>query len=143
MNNLLSYCGLTDARISASEKDLPVKRSGQITRSLWLLFYCKIWRTSAIKLGILVCNLRVFFKEMKQQCLKYVQCKYQKLTKLYSNFSGYALGAGSALLGREAAMACTVAVEAVITEHYNDQIRALGSDFVLYIFSHKKKLTQK
>ena len=25
MNNLLSYCGLTDARIRASEKDLPVK----------------------------------------------------------------------------------------------------------------------
>ena len=25
MNNLLSYCGLVDARISASEKDLPVK----------------------------------------------------------------------------------------------------------------------
>ena len=24
MNNLLSYCGLADARISASEKDLPV-----------------------------------------------------------------------------------------------------------------------
>ena len=24
MNNLLSYCGLCDARISASEKDLPV-----------------------------------------------------------------------------------------------------------------------
>jgi len=41
------------------------------------------------------------------------------------NIAGYALGAGSALLGREAAMACTVAVEAVITEHYNDQIRAL------------------
>ena len=67
-----------------------------------------------------------------------MQCKYQKLKNIYSNFLGYALGAGSALLGREAAMACTVAVEAVITEHYNDQIRALGSDFVLYIFSHKK-----
>jgi hypothetical protein len=26
MNNLLSYCGLTDARMRASEKDLPVKR---------------------------------------------------------------------------------------------------------------------
>ena len=26
MNNLLSYCGLVDARISASEKDLPVLR---------------------------------------------------------------------------------------------------------------------
>ena len=24
MNNLLSYCGLVDSRISASEKDLPV-----------------------------------------------------------------------------------------------------------------------
>ena len=24
MNNLLSYCGLVDARINASEKDLPV-----------------------------------------------------------------------------------------------------------------------
>ena len=26
LNNLLSYCGLVDARISASEKDLPVQR---------------------------------------------------------------------------------------------------------------------
>ena len=25
MNNLLSYCGLVEARISASEKDLPVR----------------------------------------------------------------------------------------------------------------------
>ena len=25
MNNLLSYCGLVDARISASEKDVPVR----------------------------------------------------------------------------------------------------------------------
>lgn len=28
-------------------------------------------------------------------------------------------GVGSALLGKEAAMACTVAVESVILEHYN------------------------
>ena len=28
-------------------------------------------------------------------------------------------GAGTALLGKEAAMACTVAVETSITEHYN------------------------
>ena len=41
------------------------------------------------------------------------------------NIAGFALGAGTALLGREAAMACTVAVESVITDHYNDQIRAL------------------
>ena len=41
--------------------------------------------------------------------------------------AGYALGAGTALLGKEAAMACTVAVEASITEHYNDQIRQLAN----------------
>jgi ubiquinone biosynthesis monooxygenase Coq7 len=32
---------------------------------------------------------------------------------------------GSALLGRKAAMACTQAVETVITQHYNDQLREL------------------
>lgn len=42
--------------------------------------------------------------------------------------AGYALGAGTALLGKEAAMACTVAVEATITEHYNEQIRELSKD---------------
>ncbi len=34
-------------------------------------------------------------------------------------------GAGTALLGERAAMACTVAVEEVITEHYNSQLRVL------------------
>ena len=31
MNNLLSYCGLVDAGIIASEKDLPVKKLPQST----------------------------------------------------------------------------------------------------------------
>jgi ubiquinone biosynthesis monooxygenase Coq7 len=39
--------------------------------------------------------------------------------------AGFALGAASALLGREGAMAATVAVETVIGEHYNDQLRTL------------------
>ena len=39
--------------------------------------------------------------------------------------AGYALGAASALAGREAAYAVTEAVEDVISEHYNDQIREL------------------
>jgi ubiquinone biosynthesis monooxygenase Coq7 len=42
--------------------------------------------------------------------------------------AGYALGAATALLGREAAMACTVAVEEVIDEHYRKQAAALGAD---------------
>uniref|UniRef100_A0A182FMK0 5-demethoxyubiquinone hydroxylase, mitochondrial n=1 Tax=Anopheles albimanus TaxID=7167 RepID=A0A182FMK0_ANOAL len=44
------------------------------------------------------------------------------------NVAGFALGAGTALLGEKAAMACTVAVESVIVEHYNDQLRQLMDD---------------
>ena len=42
--------------------------------------------------------------------------------------AGFALGAASALLGERAAMACTVAVEEVIEEHYADQVGRLGED---------------
>lgn len=41
------------------------------------------------------------------------------------NVAGFALGAGTALLGKEGAMACTVAVEESIAHHYNNQIRTL------------------
>jgi 3-demethoxyubiquinol 3-hydroxylase len=40
--------------------------------------------------------------------------------------AGYALGAATALLGEKAAMACTVAVEEVIDEHYRTQAERLG-----------------
>ncbi|KAJ2958358.1 hypothetical protein NQZ79_g6036 [Umbelopsis isabellina] len=39
--------------------------------------------------------------------------------------AGFAVGAGTALMGKEAAMACTEAVETVIGDHYNDQLRQL------------------
>jgi 3-demethoxyubiquinol 3-hydroxylase len=42
--------------------------------------------------------------------------------------AGFALGAATALLGHRAAMACTVAVEEAIDEHYQDQERTLGED---------------
>jgi len=42
--------------------------------------------------------------------------------------AGFALGAATALLGERAAMACTVAVEEVIDEHYADQAARLGED---------------
>lgn len=42
--------------------------------------------------------------------------------------AGYALGAATALMGERAAMACTVAVEEVIDEHYADQAARLGDD---------------
>jgi ubiquinone biosynthesis monooxygenase Coq7 len=42
--------------------------------------------------------------------------------------AGFALGAATALLGEKAAMACTVAVEQVIDEHYAKQAAILGDD---------------
>ncbi len=42
--------------------------------------------------------------------------------------AGFALGAATALLGEKAAMACTVAVEDVIDEHYRRQSEMLGGD---------------
>lgn len=44
------------------------------------------------------------------------------------NAAGFALGAATALLGPKAAMACTVAVEEVIDEHYRAQSDKLGAD---------------
>lgn len=42
--------------------------------------------------------------------------------------AGYALGAATAMMGPRAAMACTVAVEEVIAEHYDRQIAALPDE---------------
>ena len=44
------------------------------------------------------------------------------------NVAGFALGASTALMGEKAAMACTVAVEKVIGEHYQEQLDILGDD---------------
>jgi len=41
--------------------------------------------------------------------------------------AGFGLGAATALMGREAAMACTEAVETVIGEHYDDQLKEIES----------------
>lgn len=42
------------------------------------------------------------------------------------HFAGFALGAVTARMGKEAAMACTVAVETVIAEHYAEQLETLA-----------------
>ena len=44
------------------------------------------------------------------------------------NIAGFALGASTALMGEKAAMACTVAVEKVIGEHYEEQLDLLEDD---------------
>ena len=42
--------------------------------------------------------------------------------------AGYAVGAATALLGEGAAMACTVAIEEVIDEHYRSQAEELADE---------------
>ncbi len=42
------------------------------------------------------------------------------------HLAGFALGAAAAALGTRAAMACTVAVEEAIDEHYRAQVETLG-----------------
>lgn len=42
--------------------------------------------------------------------------------------AGFALGAVTAAIGPEAAMACTAAVETEIDKHYEDQLAELGDD---------------
>lgn len=44
------------------------------------------------------------------------------------NVAGFALGAGTALISEEAAMACTDAVETEIDRHYKRQLDELGED---------------
>ncbi|KAI1289910.1 5-demethoxyubiquinone hydroxylase, mitochondrial [Halotydeus destructor] len=62
---------------------------------------------------------------------EYLALKYRvpksKLTPFWS-IGGFVLGAASALIGPRGAMACTVAVEKVITEHYESQLRQLMAD---------------
>lgn len=55
-----------------------------------------------------------------------------------------ALGAGTALIGKEAAMACTVAVETVIGGHYNQQLRVLMNQYGTEVFDKEtgEKLDQ-
>lgn len=50
---------------------------------------------------------------------------------------GFALGFVTAALGKKAAMACTVAVEEVIDEHYREQLNNLKADYDL-----KQKIEQ-
>ena len=56
MNHLLSYCGLVDAKIIASDKDLPVMKdqkntagmgiSVMVTRSITQMIKCELQRNS-------------------------------------------------------------------------------------------------
>ncbi len=76
-------------------------------------------------------------KHMKEQEDVHLE-RFDKLIREYNarptfitplwHVAGYALGAGTALMGPKAAMACTEAVEEVIDKHYAEQIESLDEE---------------
>ena len=73
-------------------------------------------------------------KEQEKDHLEYFEKEIQKrkikptyLLPLW-DVMGVALGFGTAILGKKAAMLCTASVEEVIEEHYQSQLKKLGND---------------
>ena len=82
-------------------------------------------------------DLRKIIEEMKEhekEHLNYfekeIQSRKIKPTHLMPlwDLMGVTLGFGTALLGKKAAMLCTVAIEEVIEDHYQNQLKKLGND---------------
>lgn len=79
------------------------------------------WNVAGFVLGEFVLLLLLLFYEAFK-CVNYLYCfRFHCLHLLGTTITG----AGSALLGKKGAMACTVAVEESISDHYNSQIRTL------------------
>jgi len=73
-------------------------------------------------------------KEQEKEHLEYFEKEIQKrkikptyLLPLW-DVMGVALGFGTALLGKKAAMLCTASVEEVIEDHYQNQLKKIGND---------------
>ena len=80
-------------------------------------------------------------KENEKEHLEYFEKEIQKrkikptyLLPLW-DVMGVALGFGTALLGKKAAMLCTASVEEIIENHYAEQLKKIGND--------EKKLKEK
>ena len=67
-------------------------------------------------------HLDFFNKEIKKRKIKPTY-----LLPLW-DLMGVALGFGTAMLGKKAAMLCTASVEEVIEDHYENQLKKLGND---------------
>ena len=73
-------------------------------------------------------------KEQEKEHLEYFEKEIQKrkikptyLLPLW-DVMGVALGFGTVMLGKKAAMLCTASVEEVIEDHYQNQLKKLGND---------------
>ena len=82
-------------------------------------------------------DLKNIIKKMKnheKEHLEYFekQIENRKINPTYFlplwDLMGVALGFGTAVLGKKAAMLCTASVEEVIEDHYSNQIEKIGTD---------------
>ena len=73
-------------------------------------------------------------KEQEKEHLEYFEKEIQKrkIKPTYLlpvwDLAGIALGFGTALLGKKAAMLCTASVEEVIEDHYQSQLKKIGDE---------------
>ena len=79
-------------------------------------------------------NIVEKMKEHEKEHLEYFEKEIQKrkIKPTYMlplwDVMGVALGFGTVLLGKKAAMLCTASVEEVIENHYDNQLKKIGND---------------
>jgi len=79
-------------------------------------------------------NIIEKMKEHEHEHLEYFEKEIQKRKIKPTYFlplwdlMGVALGFGTAVIGKKAAMLCTASVEEVIEDHYQSQLKKLGND---------------
>jgi 3-demethoxyubiquinol 3-hydroxylase len=99
----------------------------------------KIYEGQLLALGTIKQNkeLKDIIKDMKEhekEHLQYFENEIQKrkIKPTYMlplwDLMGVALGFGTVLLGKKAAMLCTASVEEVIEDHYQNQLEKIGND---------------
>tara|TARA_X000001036_G_C20269126_1_gene639517 strand:- start:109 stop:642 length:534 start_codon:yes stop_codon:yes gene_type:complete len=114
------------------EEILRVDHAGE--RGAIKIYEGQLLALSTIKHDKALKNIIEEMKEHEKEHLEYFEIEIQK-RKVKPTFflplwdvMGVALGFGTAMLGKKAAMLCTASVEEVIEDHYQAQLNKLGND---------------
>ncbi|XP_078786849.1 NADPH-dependent 3-demethoxyubiquinone 3-hydroxylase, mitochondrial isoform X2 [Oryzias latipes] len=94
---------------------------GNLVRTAFTRARWQCWAVQRSDLSSSKCGIKK--RSTWQNSMKFFQ--RTEFVPQHCCLSGTLRGASTALLGKEGAMACTVAVEESISEHYNSQIRVL------------------
>lgn len=132
----IEYGALSKAQKAYLDRTIRVDQAGELGANY---IYCGQYAVLASKFP----HLKPVLKHMWEQEIHHHntfnrlqtlhRVRPSLLTPLWK-IGAFGMGAGTALIGREAAMACTVAVETVIGGHYNAQLRTLMNQYHLPMF---------